>query len=526
VGPVRPGIRNITEILLEAGVVDEMQVQAALEHQRGAGIRVGEALVELGAANEHDIGWALARQLGLSFVELRAESLDRELVRTFPSGALRRLLAVPLVRQDHALSAAFGDPTDRDAILELERLAGRRVVPNVAAPSEIHHVLDVLAEEDDERRARPAARANGAYAPRATVMREGSGAHVLSEQVQRAVSAGATEIHYLPEGETLRILHRIQGRLVPAGSAPAGLVYPLLARLDALGGPVYDGEQTHAQGRAVCRVGEEELLLDVSLLGVEGGLAMTLGLRSARRTAPSLEELGLEPVEVACIRAILDEPAALVLVCGPPRSGCSTTLASLLAAVPAAGRRAIAFERLTGTPLECLARLKLPPDVARRLWGEIVVGQNADVVALDDVFTGEHVQALLASEASGRLVLASTDWSDTFALLEFLTRRPGGGTILADRLRLVVQQRMASRATSAAAAPPAPDPPATEFAPRPVFEPLFVGDALRAALREGVPGARLREVAMAGGFRERSAALDRAPEGGPPRLGAREPGAR
>jgi len=145
VGPVRPGIPGITDILLEAGVVTPEQIQTALEYQRSAGVRVGEALVELGAVSEHDIAWALARQLGFTYLDLTPAALDLDLVRSFPAGLLRRLLAVPLLREDNALSAAFGDPTDREAIAELEHVAGMRVVPNVAVPSTIYRVLDQLA---------------------------------------------------------------------------------------------------------------------------------------------------------------------------------------------------------------------------------------------------------------------------------------------------------------------------------------------------------------------------------------------
>jgi hypothetical protein len=512
VEPARSVAKHITQILLEAGVVDEAQVQAALEHQRGAGIRVGQALVELGAANEHDIGWALARQLGLSFIELHADSLDRDLVQGFPDGLLRRLLAVPLMRTERGLSVAFGDPTDHDAVRELERHAGRPVAASVAAPSEIHHVLDALADAAGAANPGsrhpawvPAAQAHVAHGPqlrRAHLPRDGSGAQVLTDEVRRALAARASEIHYLPEDDNLRVYHRVAGRLVDAGTAPAGIAYAMLARLDALGGPVYDGEQTHAQGRAACRIDDDDLLLDVSLLGVEAGLAITLGLRPARRQPPGLEALGLDPVDAARVRGILDGSAGLVLVCGPPRSGCSTTLASLLAAVPSEGRRTLAFERVTGTPLPCPARLQLPPGEARERWAEIVVAQNADVVALDDVFTGRHACGLLASEAEGRLVLATSDWSDTFALLELLTRPPGGGTIVAGRLRLVIQQRMPADAGLG-----------------PAFATLFVGDAMRAALREGAAAGRLRAAALADGF------CERAPEPGPrdatpPRLGA------
>ncbi len=508
-GLVRPGIPTITEILLEAGVVTAEQIDAALEHQRNAGVRVGEALVELGAASENDIGWALARQLGLTFLDLTPEALDPELIRSFPEGVLRRLLAVPLVRSGPTLSVAFGDPTDREAVAELEHVSGMKIIPSVANPSMIYQVLDRMAEHGGDAPAivghapahtHHAHHANHAH--RATVLREGSGAHLLAGQLRRALLAHATEIHYLPEGDELRVFHRVGGRLVFAGSGPESITYLLLARLEALGGPAYDGEQTHVQGRAVCPLGEQSVLLDVSLLMSEAGLTITLGIREAGGMVPALEHLGIDPVDLACVRSVLESPAGLVLLSGPARSGCSTTLASMLAAVPLDGRRTLAFERRTGTPLPSPTRLSLEPARARALWGDIVIAQDADVIAMDDVFTGEDVTGLLASHASGRLVLASTDWSDSYALIAYLSSRPGGQQVLADRLRLIVQQRMVRFE---------PDPDASEpdaARTRPVFEVLVLSDAFRAALRSGAPLSELRAIAGVDGHRELATQLD------------------
>ena len=490
---VRPGIPTITDILVEAGVVTPEQVTAALEHQRTAGVRVGEALVELGAVSENDIGWALARQLGYTYLDLTPSALDAELVKSFPDGVLRRLLAVPIMRSDDTLSVAFGDPTDREGIAELENLSGVKIVPNVAVPSMIYKVLDQLSGGRTESSPRAGSTLYAHHTIRGgAALREGSGAQLLAGHLRRALYANASEIHYLPAGEEMHVYHRIGGKLVDAGSGPASISYLLLARLEALGGPAYDGEQTHCHGRAICPLGEQTVRLDVSLLGGEAGLAITLGLREAEGTVPPLEDLGFDPVDLACVRGVLDQPAGLVLLSGPARSGCSTTLASLLAAVALETRRSVAFERVIGTMLPSPTRLVLPPDQARLCWSEIVVGQNADVVALDDVFTGEDVAGVLAGNASGRLMLATTDWSDTFALIDFLASRPGGLQILADRLRLVIQQRMAIFE---------PDPGSETPRTRPVFEVLVVSDAFRDGLRAGVPIAELRGMALAGGHR-------------------------
>jgi type II secretory ATPase GspE/PulE/Tfp pilus assembly ATPase PilB-like protein len=482
VGSVRPGVPTITDILLQAGVVGREQIAAALERQRVAGTRIGEALVELGSATEPDIGWALARQLGYTYVDLAPESLDLELLLTFSETLLRRLLAVPLVRSERSLSVAFGDPTDREALAEMERVAGLPIAPSVATPSSIRLALERLAAARLKAQGMSSAPALALVPPRAVASHEGS--TFLAEHVRSALREGASEIHVLPKGNEVLVFHRVGRQLVSAGSRPASLTFDLLARLEALGGPAYDGAQPHAVGRALCPLGENAVALDISLLASEAGLAITLGLSEASAVAPDLDSLSIDPVDLACVRGVLDQPSGLVLVSGPSRAGCSTTLASLLAAVPVQGRRSIAFQDGGGTSLPSPTRISLPREQVRERWSEIVAAQAADVVALDNVFGAEHVAGVLATGATGRLVLATTDWSDSFALIEFLASRPGGAHVLAGRLRLVIQHRMAcfdnENATSRM---------------QPVFEVLCVSDPMRDALRSGAPANRLRELA-------------------------------
>src|SRR5207249_4554735 len=84
---------------------------------------------------------------------------------------------------------------------------------------------------------------------------------------------------------------------------------------------------------------------------------------------------------------------------------------------------------------------------------------------------------------------------DSFALIDFLSSRPGGAQILAQRLRMVVQQRMARfEPVAGAAGPPV-------AGTRPVFEVLVVNDAFRDALHAGTPVAQLRALATADGHR-------------------------
>ncbi len=47
-----PAKKRLGELLIEAGVIDETQLKAALGHQRQWGVRLGQSLVDLKLATE------------------------------------------------------------------------------------------------------------------------------------------------------------------------------------------------------------------------------------------------------------------------------------------------------------------------------------------------------------------------------------------------------------------------------------------------------------------------------------------
>ncbi len=492
VAPGQIHARSLTSILLEAGVVTSEQVDAGLVRQRSTGRRIGETLVEMGAATEEDIGWALARQLELPFMDPRPEALDRELIRSFPEGLLYRLDAVPLVKEDTTLSVAVADPTDADLAEELERAAGRPLTLAVATPSAIRGVLrEVLGPRRDLRVSLPDPTPEAHF----DVQWDRSGASFLLFHVERARRAGASEIHFLPRPGSLEVHHRVGGRLVSVGSEPPGALYYLLARIEALGGPAIDERLLHVAGRIVCPLGAEAMDVGISLLQHDHGISVTLELRPVSTALPTIEDLGFDPQDLARLRAALDAPAGLGLVIGPPQVGASTTLACLLAEIGIRDSRCLAFG---------MAAHQAPADVrvpaaaveAAHIWREAAVAQCADRVVLDGVLAGDALSAALSPEAAGRWLLVRTDWTDTFALLEQLARSAQGRAALADRLRFVVQQRLLRVDRSDLPVP------STGFRPdrRAVFEVLVAGDAFRGALRAGESTARLRAYAEEEGF--------------------------
>jgi type IV pilus assembly protein PilB len=475
--PARTQTRYLTEILVEAGVVTPEQVDEALKRQRETGLRTGETLVELGIATEVDIGWALSRQLGLTFVDLDIESLDRDLVASFPVELLRRLEAVPLIRSGSMVLVALADPIDRDAVAQLEQAAGATVQVSVSTPTAIHAVLDALMGPP----ALPVARAGSAVTGHSRVVWERTGASFLSFQIAHACRAGATEIHFVPEGPELRIYHRNGADLNLAANEPDSLLPILLSHIEAMGGPVLGSAGAiHRAGRMTCPIGSTEVMVDVSLVAHGGSVAVALALHPAPAPPASLEAIGLDGVDLARLRGVLDRVSGLFMVSGPPRSGRSTALAALVAEAGTDRRRVLMFAPNVPAPAGAL-RTNLAGGAAMPAWEAIAVGQQADMVVFDDVLAGDAVATVGSPACHGRLTLAGTDWPDSFALLEWLAANVRTRHAVADRLQAVVQVRRA--ATNAFA------------------EVVFATDRLRDALRAGSGATTLRAIALADGYR-------------------------
>ena len=132
---------RLGEMLLEAGLIDQFQLESALSMQRNLGGRIGSALVKLGYLPEETIIEFLETQAKYSRVSLNDLEIPESLMKLLPIERMLELLVVPIemrkVGHEKTLRMAMTDPTNLKLIDDLQFSTSCKIIPVVAAEEEI-----------------------------------------------------------------------------------------------------------------------------------------------------------------------------------------------------------------------------------------------------------------------------------------------------------------------------------------------------------------------------------------------------
>src|SRR3990172_5719864 len=136
-----PERRKLGEILLEKGLIDEIQLRSAIGHQKNWGGRIGSALVELVFITEDKVAGVLEEQLRLKCLpEERIEPEPQALALMTMQDALNYVV-LPMQLDGNELTLAMGNPFDLALMDEIGFKLGKKVKGVLAVESSIKKAI-------------------------------------------------------------------------------------------------------------------------------------------------------------------------------------------------------------------------------------------------------------------------------------------------------------------------------------------------------------------------------------------------
>ncbi len=140
--------KRLGDILLARGVMDSMQLQAALGFQRQWGLPLGQVVVDQGFAGAEQVFSALEEQTGIPAVDLDAQPVDPRLARLVPLKVAESYRVVPLRLEgprDSVLVVAIAAPASLDALDVVKSVSGKgRVIPRLATDAALRRAIGRL----------------------------------------------------------------------------------------------------------------------------------------------------------------------------------------------------------------------------------------------------------------------------------------------------------------------------------------------------------------------------------------------
>jgi type IV pilus assembly protein PilB len=129
----RPQRKKLGETLVEAGLIDDLQLRSALADQRRWGNRLGKTLVKLGFVEEEPLMRHLSRLMGYPLAEIGDRIVDAEVLALLPRELAEKHRCLPLfVEGDGAaryLHLGMEEPADLDTLDALQLRTGFEICP-------------------------------------------------------------------------------------------------------------------------------------------------------------------------------------------------------------------------------------------------------------------------------------------------------------------------------------------------------------------------------------------------------------
>jgi len=330
--------RHIGQILISQGILTEDQLRIALLEQMKSKLPVGKLLVNLGFVSEATLRDALSEKLGLQSVDLSQIIIDSSAMKLVPRDfALRHhIFPIALDREHGSLIVALSDTNNIVALDQLRaRLRGElELETRLAGDTEISRAIEqyyghelsidgILHEiETGEIDYQSLAGAGEQYSQ--PVVR------LIAALLADAVGKNASDIHFEPEQNFLRIRYRIDGVLRQIRSLHKTYWPAMAVRIKVLAKMNIAETRAPQDGRISLSLTGRQVDFRVASQATSHGENVVLRILDRQKGIVPLDGLGLESSQLDLLKRMISRPEGIILVTGPTGSGKTTTLYSVL----------------------------------------------------------------------------------------------------------------------------------------------------------------------------------------------------
>ncbi len=446
----------VTDVIVDLGYVNDERARQAIEEARTAGRPPERLLLEQGAISADQFSRAVAERYGLDHIDLTAYQVDMAAANLVSVNTARRYQAIPVgFISKETLLVAMSDPTNVLAIDDIQIATGLDCRVAVAAEEDVEALLGRLntlqsAVSEATVEEEEAEEELGEVADMQVSAEDAPVIKLVYSILGQAVGEGASDIHFEPSEDEMRVRFRVDGVLREAAHVPKRMVNAVVSRVKIMSDLNIAEKRVPQDGRVSVNVEDRRVDLRITTLPTQKGEGATIRILDKDNAQRSLDDLGMDGAARERFEHAFHQAYGAVLVTGPTGSGKSTTLYAALGDLNNVEKKIITIE----DPVEYQINGINQINVNRKAGLDFATGLRSilradpDIVMVGEIRDGETARIAIEAALTGHMMLSTLHTNDAPGAITRLTKMGIESFLIASAVDCVVAQRLARKLCS------------------------------------------------------------------------------
>jgi type IV pilus assembly protein PilB len=455
-------LTGLARQMVMAELLDEKTAQQAQGQAQRNKLSLVTYLVQNKLVKSRVLAELASEQFGVSFVDLNAVDKEAQPKDLVTEKLVRQHRVLPLWRRGNKLFVAVSDPTNHQAITDIQFSTGMNTEAILVEDDKLGDAidkffdnaangmedlgdvdldgLDVEAVNDDTEAA-----GDGNSADDAPVVR------FVNKMLLDAIKKGSSDLHFEPYEKAYRVRFRTDGILQEIARPPIQLAPRISARLKVMAGLDISERRKPQDGRIKMRISKSKSIdFRVSTCPTLWGEKIVMRILDSSSAQMGIDALGYEEAQKELYMAALKQPQGMILVTGPTGSGKTVSLYTGLNILNTVDVNISTAEDPVEINLEGINQVNVNPKQGMDFTAALksFLRQDPDIIMVGEIRDLDTASIAIKAAQTGHMVMSTLH---TNSAAETLTRLRNMGVPsfnIATSVNLIIAQRLARKLCS------------------------------------------------------------------------------
>ena len=435
--------KQIGQLLLESGLINESQLKEALAYQRDNGLVFGKAVVKMGLVPERELLRVLGDHLGLPSLDITKYNIQDEALLEVSEDFARKYSIIPLFLIEDSLTIATADPLNIDVIDELTRDTGKEIMLVLSIEMDIERSIDLYYRSTTSMSQTKTAGDDVRVVSR-EIHEDAEIVQVVDMLLFEAVNMGASDIHIEPRKHDARIRYRVDGVLQQYYSIPSDSVSPMISRIKILADMDIAESRRPQDGRFHFAQKNVEVDLRCSTFPTPNGEKVVMRILDESKGKIELHKLGFEPDILKRWHEIVKTANGILLVTGPTGSGKTTTLYATLNTLNSVAVNIMTIEDPIEYMLDNINQSQVNNRAGLTFTAALrtMMRQDPDIILVGEMRDVETIELAIRAALTGHLVFSTLHTNDAASTFSRLADMGIDTYLVSSTVRAILAQRL------------------------------------------------------------------------------------